>query len=101
MIGVFALSIALGVAGAGAIRRWVFSIHGTAFCGHRNRSRPRQRDRCGWLRRSILIANAYFVPDPAALDALLDANRRGVNVRVMVAGRHNDNWLWCNRQHSP
>jgi cardiolipin synthase len=44
-------------------------------------------------RRSIRIANAYFVPDPAALDTLLDAKRRGVDVRVMVSGRHNDNWL--------
>jgi cardiolipin synthase len=44
-------------------------------------------------RRSIRIANAYFIPDPAALDTLLDAKRRGVDVRVMVSGRHNDNWL--------
>jgi len=44
-------------------------------------------------RRSLLIANPYFVPDAAAMDALLDARRRGVDVRVMVAGRQNDNWL--------
>ena len=44
-------------------------------------------------RRSILIANPYFVPDPAALDTLIDAKRRGVDVRIMVSGEHNDNWL--------
>ena len=44
-------------------------------------------------RRSILIANPYFVPDPAALDTLIDAKRRGVDVRIMVAGERNENWL--------
>jgi cardiolipin synthase len=44
-------------------------------------------------RRSILIANPYFVPDPAAIDTLVDACRRGVKVTVVVSGRHNDNWL--------
>ncbi len=43
--------------------------------------------------RSIDIANPYFVPDPMALDLLADATRRGVRVRVMVAGAHNDAWL--------
>jgi cardiolipin synthase len=44
-------------------------------------------------RRSILIANPYFVPDAAARDALIEAKRRGVHVRIMVAARYNDNWL--------
>jgi cardiolipin synthase A/B len=44
-------------------------------------------------RRSILIANPYFVPDAAARDALIEAQRRGVNVRIMVAAKYNDNWL--------
>ena len=44
-------------------------------------------------RRSIFIANPYFVPDQTAVDALVEAKRRGVNVRVMIAGIHNDNWL--------
>lgn len=44
-------------------------------------------------RRSIFIANPYFVPDEAAIDALVEAKKRGVDVRVMVAGRYNDNWL--------
>jgi cardiolipin synthase A/B len=44
-------------------------------------------------RRSIYIANPYFLPDAAAIDALVEAKSRGVDVRVMVAGVHNDNWL--------
>ena len=44
-------------------------------------------------RSSILIANPYFVPDPAALDTLIDAKRRGVDVRIMVAGQRDENWL--------
>src|SRR6476619_111427 len=44
-------------------------------------------------RKSIYIANPYFVPDEAAIDALVDARRRGVDVRIMVSGIRNDNWL--------
>ncbi len=44
-------------------------------------------------RRSIQIANPYFVPDQAAIDILLDARKRGVNVTILVSGIRNDNWL--------
>jgi cardiolipin synthase len=44
-------------------------------------------------RRSIYIANPYFVPDQGAIDLLVAAKQRGVDVRVMVAGIHNDNWM--------
>ena len=44
-------------------------------------------------RTSIFIANPYFVPDEAAVDALVEARQRGVDVRVMVSGIHNDNWF--------
>ncbi|HXG89996.1 MAG TPA: phospholipase D-like domain-containing protein [Vicinamibacterales bacterium] len=44
-------------------------------------------------RRAVYIANPYFVPDPAALDTLIEAKKRGVNVRIMVAGDENENWL--------
>ncbi len=44
-------------------------------------------------RRSIFIANPYFVPDQGAIDLLVAAKGRGVDVRVMVAGIHNDNWM--------
>jgi cardiolipin synthase len=44
-------------------------------------------------RKSILIANPYFVPDPVAIDTLIDAKRRGVDVRIMVSGIRNDAWV--------
>jgi cardiolipin synthase len=44
-------------------------------------------------RRTIEIANPYFVPDQGAIDLLMAAKRRGVHVRVMVAGTYNDNWI--------
>jgi cardiolipin synthase len=44
-------------------------------------------------RRRIYIANPYFVPDQGAIDLLVAAKRRGVDVRVMVAGIYNDNWM--------
>ena len=44
-------------------------------------------------RESIYIANPYFVPDPVAIEALIEAKQRGVDVRIMVSGIRNDNWL--------
>ena len=41
-------------------------------------------------RKSVLIANPYFIPDARAVELLRDARRRGVEVKVMVAGDHND-----------
>jgi cardiolipin synthase len=39
---------------------------------------------------SIEIANPYFVPDHLAIDLFRDAVKRGVRVRVMVAGKPNE-----------
>ena len=44
-------------------------------------------------RRSILIANPYFVPEDEAIRLLIEAERRGVDVKIMVAGDHNDQIL--------
>jgi len=44
-------------------------------------------------RESIYIANPYFVPDQVAIDALIEAKQRGVDVRILVSGIRNDNWL--------
>jgi cardiolipin synthase len=44
-------------------------------------------------RRRIWIANPYFVPDATAIDTLIEAKRRGVDVKIMVSGMNNDNWL--------
>ena len=41
-------------------------------------------------RESIDIANPYFVPDHVSIDLFRDAVKRGVRVRVMVAGKSND-----------
>jgi cardiolipin synthase len=44
-------------------------------------------------RKSIFIANPYFIPDAVAIETLIDAKRRGIDVRIMVSGDRNDNWL--------
>jgi cardiolipin synthase len=44
-------------------------------------------------RKSIDIANPYFVPDEVAIESLVDAQRRGVKVRLIVSGVHNDSRL--------
>ena len=41
-------------------------------------------------RVSIDIANPYFVPDHVSIDLFRDAAKRGVKVRVLVAGSSND-----------
>jgi cardiolipin synthase len=41
-------------------------------------------------KKSIDIANPYFVPDHVSIDLFRDAVQRGVRVRVMVAGSSND-----------
>lgn len=35
----------------------------------------------------VYVTNAYFVPDPQLLDALTDAARRGVDVRLVLPGK--------------
>ena len=40
--------------------------------------------------RSIRLANAYFVPDDLAVRLLAEASRRGVQVEVVLPGRHID-----------
>jgi cardiolipin synthase A/B len=44
-------------------------------------------------RKSIYIANPYFIPDAVAIETLIDAKRRGIDVRIMVSGDLNDNWI--------
>jgi len=40
--------------------------------------------------RKLYIANAYFIPDESAVDILISARKRGVDVKLMVSGIHND-----------
>jgi cardiolipin synthase A/B len=44
-------------------------------------------------RRTIWVANPYFVPDAPAIDTLIEAKQRGVDVKIMVSGTDNDSWL--------
>lgn len=39
---------------------------------------------------SVRIANSYFVPDSLAVRTLVDAQRRGAQVEIIVPGRHID-----------
>lgn len=52
-------------------------------------------------RESIYIQNAYFVPDRQIREALKQAARRGVDVRIMIPGRHMDQPLvrMASRRH--
>lgn len=43
--------------------------------------------------RSIVMENAYFVPDDLAVRALVAARRRGVRVQIVVPGRHTDSQI--------
>ncbi len=49
-------------------------------------------------RRHLYIANPYFIPDARIIEMLAQACKRGVSVKLMLAGRHNDTW-WA-RQNS-
>ncbi len=49
-------------------------------------------------RSYLYIASPYFVPDSRVINMLTDAARRGVAVKLMVAGQRNDTW-WA-RQNS-
>lgn len=41
-------------------------------------------------RRRILLSNSYFVPDDLAIETLVEARRRGVEIQIIVPGRHVD-----------
>lgn len=43
-----------------------------------------------YAQRKLYIATAYFIPDESGVDILISARKRGVDVKLMVAGIHND-----------
>ncbi|MBL8209878.1 MAG: hypothetical protein JNK87_04170 [Bryobacterales bacterium] len=47
-------------------------------------------------RRSIFIANPYFVPGHRTIEMFADAVERGVKVRIMMSGSHCDTW-WARK----
>ena len=50
---------------------------------------------------SLHIVTPYFVPGPVLMDELLATARRGVAIRIMTSGAHNDHKLslWAGRRH--
>jgi cardiolipin synthase len=48
--------------------------------------------------RYLYIANPYFIPDARVIGMFASACQRGVSVKLMLAGPHNDTW-WA-RQNS-
>lgn len=53
------------------------------------RLRDRYRDAFANARRSISVVHGYFVPDPSLVLELAAAARRGLEVRLLLAGRSN------------
>jgi cardiolipin synthase len=43
-----------------------------------------------YAQHKLYIANAYFIPDESAVDILVSARKRGVDVKLMISGIHND-----------
>ena len=43
-------------------------------------------------KRELLIANPYFIPDARVIAMLAAARRRGVVIKLMLAGEHMDAW---------
>jgi cardiolipin synthase len=51
-------------------------------------------------KKSILLANPYFIPDERMIDSLLEATRRGVRVVVLVPGKIDHQiTYWASRRH--
>lgn len=44
-------------------------------------------------RRYLYIANPYFIPNGPVIEMLARACQRGVTIKLMLAGRHNDTWV--------
>ena len=65
----------------GPVRIWLSGLGGS------RRLRRRYLKAFGGARRSLDVAHAYFVPDRRLVRSITAAARRGVEVRVVVAGR--------------
>ncbi len=55
---------------------------------HRTRIEKTYRQAIGSAREEIIIANAYFVPGAKLRRALVEAARRGVQVRLLLQGKY-------------
>lgn len=65
----------------GPVRVWLSGVGGAG------RLRRRYLKAFGGARRSILLAHAYFLPDRHVVRSIAAAARRGVEVKLVLAGR--------------
>jgi cardiolipin synthase len=68
-------------------------INSTPSCGRSTRARMLFQTLIASAMRSIHITTPYFVPDRGARGALIEAMLRGVEVKIIVPGRHSDHLL--------
>ncbi len=68
-------------------------IHSTPSSGRATRARMLFQTLIASAARSIHITTPYFVPDCGARGALIQAMQRGVELKIIVPGRHSDHLL--------
>ncbi len=61
--------------------------------GRSTRARILMGTLIGGAKKSIYITTPYFLPDRGAMRELLQAKRRGVDVKILVPNQHNDHAL--------
>jgi cardiolipin synthase len=71
----------------------VMVVDSTPSAGRSTRARMLFQTLIASAARSIHITTPYFLPDRGARKALVDAIRRGVDVKVIVPGKHSDHLL--------
>ncbi len=73
-------------AGASALESGAVKLFLSGFGGG-HQLRKRYLQAIDGARHEVVLAHAYFLPDPGFVRALKRASRRGVKVRLMLAGR--------------
>ena len=73
-------------AGASALESGAVKLFLSGFGGG-HRLHKRYLQAIDGARHEVVLAHAYFLPDPGFMRALKRASRRGVKVRLMLAGR--------------
>jgi len=68
-------------------------INSTPSCGRSSRARMLFQVLIVAARRRIHLTTPYFLPDSGVRQALIDALSRGVEVKILVPGKHSDHLL--------
>ncbi len=68
-------------------------VNSSASAGRSTRARYLFQTLMASARKSIYVQTPYFLPDKSARQALTDAVKRGVEVKVITAGRRNDHMV--------